>query len=286
MGKTDMADPKVLADFIKWGMKNYPAQHYALIISDHGNGWKGAAEDDSHGTWMKMPTIEEGLKIAEEGTKEKIDVVGFDACLMANTEVAYQLKDRADYMIASEQTEGADGWPYVKIFSGKAIRALQTALRKRIDLDPKDFAIKVVTEAQTHPATNTMSAADLATMPDLTKATDVLADGIMATKTAKDVLKAIARKTQSFYGYKDLGDFCDRIVKSADIKDQALKSAAKGVLDALAKTVIAEEHSSNYAGAHGLTIEIPTYGGTSSDYGELAFAKDSKWKKAMDHMNS
>lgn len=33
-------DPKTLSDFIEWGIKNYPAQRYMLVLWSHGSGWK------------------------------------------------------------------------------------------------------------------------------------------------------------------------------------------------------------------------------------------------------
>ncbi len=33
-------DPRSLRDFIVWGIENYPAQHYAVILWNHGTGWK------------------------------------------------------------------------------------------------------------------------------------------------------------------------------------------------------------------------------------------------------
>jgi hypothetical protein len=39
LGETDMGDPHVLEDFIKWGIKNYPGEHYLLVVWNHGNGW-------------------------------------------------------------------------------------------------------------------------------------------------------------------------------------------------------------------------------------------------------
>jgi hypothetical protein len=39
LGETNMGDPRVLEEFIKWGVMNYPAQHHLLVIWNHGNGW-------------------------------------------------------------------------------------------------------------------------------------------------------------------------------------------------------------------------------------------------------
>lgn len=40
VGPVNTGDPSVLSDFIVWGVTNYPAQHYGLVIWGHGSGWK------------------------------------------------------------------------------------------------------------------------------------------------------------------------------------------------------------------------------------------------------
>lgn len=44
-GPVNMSDPHTFADFITWGVQPYPAQHYMVVVSDHGVGWKGAVQD-------------------------------------------------------------------------------------------------------------------------------------------------------------------------------------------------------------------------------------------------
>jgi len=39
LGETNMGDPGVLKDFIKWGIAHYPAKHFLLVVWNHGNGW-------------------------------------------------------------------------------------------------------------------------------------------------------------------------------------------------------------------------------------------------------
>jgi hypothetical protein len=39
LGETNMGDPNVLQDFLSWGAKNYPAEHYMVVIWNHGAGW-------------------------------------------------------------------------------------------------------------------------------------------------------------------------------------------------------------------------------------------------------
>ena len=39
LGAVNTGDPKSLSDFIKWGVKSYPAEHYLLVLWNHGQGW-------------------------------------------------------------------------------------------------------------------------------------------------------------------------------------------------------------------------------------------------------
>jgi len=39
IGKVNTGDPKCLIDFIHWGVKTYPAEHYLLVLWNHGQGW-------------------------------------------------------------------------------------------------------------------------------------------------------------------------------------------------------------------------------------------------------
>ena len=39
IGEVNTGDPKRLNEFIEWGIKTYPARHYALVLWNHGQGW-------------------------------------------------------------------------------------------------------------------------------------------------------------------------------------------------------------------------------------------------------
>ncbi|MCL5773229.1 MAG: clostripain-related cysteine peptidase [Firmicutes bacterium] len=282
LGDVNMSDPKVLADFIKWGMKNYPAEHYMLILSDHGGGWEGAIQDEGSGGWMSIDDIKQGIKMAQDETGKKVDVLGFDACLMASTEVGYELKNQAKYMVASEETEGADGWPYTRILTSKTLKNIQNVLRKKIDLPPEELAKKIVRDSESDQGTiSTLSALDMSKMDTVAKAADNLAGQIIKTDTSKGILKDIARGTESFNGFKDLYHFAEQITSSDKIKDEELKKSAQEVVDVLKNTVLAEQHSDKYPNAHGLTVELPSWGSPSPEYKKTDFAKDTKWEDAL-----
>jgi len=108
----DMSNPATLTKFIVDTVKKFPADNVALILNDHGGGFTGAMADDSDGGFMSTPQLKQAIADAEKQTGKKLDIVGFDACLMAETEVAHALKDNAKILLASEESEGGPGWTY------------------------------------------------------------------------------------------------------------------------------------------------------------------------------
>ncbi|MBI3845525.1 MAG: helix-hairpin-helix domain-containing protein [Planctomycetes bacterium] len=116
VGDTDAGRPEPLANFGKWAVENYPADHYALVIWNHGAGWSGVSYDDNSHHGMDLPEVRQACEgicdaITKAGGKH-IDVIDFDACLMATVEVAYELRDVCDYLASSQETEPGDGMPY------------------------------------------------------------------------------------------------------------------------------------------------------------------------------
>ena len=287
LGQINMSDPRTLSEFIQWGMKKYPAQNYMLLISDHGAGWAGAVEDESHDGWMTLPDIRKAMEDAKDKTGRKIDIVGFDACLMGQSEVAYELKDVANYMVASEESEGAGGWPYHNILAKDVLNNFSTALMMKVELGPAEVA-KFIVRASAMDKENipTISAVDLNKMNNVGEATKQLTQAIIDTDTPRPVLKTIIRKTQNFEGFKDHYDFCRRIVLSKDVKDEKLKKAAQKVMDEVYSAVILEEHSQQYPDAQGLSINIPSYNMTpSKEYKATRFAKDTNWDQAIESLS-
>ncbi|MBM3463405.1 MAG: hypothetical protein FJX76_15000 [Armatimonadetes bacterium] len=284
LGSTNMSDPASLADFVEWGIKNYPSEHVMVVLSDHGDGWKGALQDYSHNGWMDLKNIREGLEEAQRRTGKKIDVLGFDACLMASTEVAHELKDTADYLIASEETEGVDGWHYTNLLNPNLLKNLKQMQMLKINVEPRELAVLGVRSAEAKQGVlPTMSAVDMAKVPGVVAAVDRLGRAIVNTTDDVGILKDISSETQEFTGYKDAYDFAGRVQTSVRVKDMELRRAAREVKDAVRQAVIAEEHSDEYPNAHGLTLEISRWG-TPSGYTDTKFGQETSWPQALDKL--
>jgi hypothetical protein len=114
VGETNTGDPNTLADFALWAMTTYPAEHYALVIWDHGGSWLGVATDDSaENDDISLLELDEALqKIIRESGVEKLDLIGFDACLMGAFEVYRTIAPYARYGVGSAELIPGYGWDY------------------------------------------------------------------------------------------------------------------------------------------------------------------------------
>jgi len=130
LGEINMADGEVLTDFVTWAAKQYPADHYVLILSDHGTGWPGGWTDEDNGSrpkdvlidgWNDMLYLNElddtFAEIRKRTGIEKFDIIGYDACLMSSLEVISMTAAYADYTVLSQETEPSMGWAYNAILS-------------------------------------------------------------------------------------------------------------------------------------------------------------------------
>lgn len=117
LGQMNMGDPRTLRDFITWSIPEYPAENYAIILWDHGNGIRGFGMDDIFGDYLTIREMEEAFSQGKQETGEVFEFIGFDACLMATYEVALWLGPFAHYLVSSEEVEPGWGWDYKSILS-------------------------------------------------------------------------------------------------------------------------------------------------------------------------
>ena len=103
----NMGDPESLSFFLSYIERKYSYDRLFLIFIGHGQAYTGMLFDQNHG--------DDGLSI-EELTKavgsRDICLIGFDSCMMGCLEVLSALSPSASYIIASEETEPEEGWPY------------------------------------------------------------------------------------------------------------------------------------------------------------------------------
>ncbi len=300
LGEISMADPQNLVNFADFVFDVYPAEHYLLILWDHGRGFEPPRRDllqdeDPTEKWMDVPTLGEALRTIKSHLSRPLDIVGFDACLMGMLEVAYEIRDTASYMVASENYEWGPGWDYQL--------ALEPLL-EHPETSPVDLAqglVSAFAEEYAEDEDSTLAAVDLTQILSVRQALDALVlaleNSAQNDPTVYDLLTGIVfDQVQRFddgvvWGISaDDDSFVDlyhliSLIKSA-INIPAVQTEAQLVLDALQQAVLSSWYSSaSVANAHGLSIWYPNpnlYVGGEweylwTHYQDLAFAKDSKW---------
>ena len=247
---------------------------------------RAICSDDGSG--HSLDTVELGRVIAK-GAKtigQKFDVLGMDACLMSNIEVAYQVRDHVRYIVASEENEPAEGWPYDRILSRLAANPGMTAaeLARNIVADYVDWYRDRDTAEDI-----TQAALDLSRLASLTTPLDAFAERLAADMSISypDIWRA-QRKSARFWHNTlwDLGHFCEVLEDTSTTA--GVRDAARAVVDALApgngQFVLAESHlGTKVEHCMGVTIYlVPPITSISRYYGELDFSQNHPWMKMLE----
>lgn len=337
----NMGDPNSLRDFVVWGMTAYPADRYAVVLWNHGTGWKeddiyafakqkqmrvaaeqgevrgavsrslddefgrsrigggfflksaaqvigvddpdtrGICYDDGSMDFLDNAEMKRALAEAQAQAGARIDLLGMDACLMSMFEVAYQMKDQADYLVASQELEPLAGWPYDKVLG---------ELVKNPDIATADLAkhiVKVYGESLLGGTRGVMqgitqAAIDLRAVTPVAAALKNLAAQLKRTLEAGDpfIDSAFFRAGAgvlrfSDKDYADLGDYLAQLQRwyagpDQDVKD-AIERAVAVLRDADRTPVLASVAGgpSPIERATGLSIYLPQMNRYSAFYDGL-----------------
>jgi len=113
VGLRNMGNAGTLSSFIDFGMLNFPAQKYGLILWDHGGGSISGYGHDEHFGNDNMTLLDLNYALQQsEVSHTKLEFLGFDTCLLGTVEMAVIAADYAKYLIASEDLIPGDGWDY------------------------------------------------------------------------------------------------------------------------------------------------------------------------------
>lgn len=277
--EANMGDPATLGAFVDFTLRKFPAEHYVLVLWDHGNDVSGICWDENPQDHLTHAEVVSAL------SDHHIDVLATDACLMAMVEVAYEYNHYGldiDYLVGSENYVPVAGIPYDTILTGFNQNPAMTEL-EAVQMIVHDFA--AFYEPRPH-----FSGGVMATMSaiDITKMDEVVADlagftqALMVDIEGNHDLISRARGEGNLpwseYGwdqYVDLPTFVEYIVETTD--DLAVRSAGEAVLFSLSEAIVALGNSEpmNSAGAQGMGIWFPAsyhmmYG--FADYRIMAFA--------------
>ncbi len=118
LGSQSLAAPHMLSDFVLWATTHFPAQHYALILWNHGDGVNGYGLDTStagQNSLLHLTDLQQAYQTIRSQLAQPLDIVVYDACLMASIEVAEVTATLANAMSASAELEPGHGIDYAHL---------------------------------------------------------------------------------------------------------------------------------------------------------------------------
>ena len=258
-----MGESSTLADFLKWGVKNYPAANMGMILWDHGGGSiAGVCFDELfNNDSLSLGEIDSALSDVYGEMTDNFEFMGFDACLMGAIECAHVLANYANYMYASEEVEPGSGWDYVTIGS---------FLSENGDADGAQLG-KVTCDsfyescaAEGEEADCTLSVIDLSALDSFLEEFNNFAVKLYENTDGKDnteMLSKVARAINSSAnyggntpneGYTNMVDLGDMIKNAGSVFGD--DSDAASVLDSI---VVYMRNGKNKQGATGLSTYYP-----------------------------
>ena len=312
-----------ILNFVDWCVDekkaNKKAHKYALIFSGHGFGFQSISflKDDSSNYYMTLRKFRVSLeKICKEILeRDKIDLIGFDCCVMGMLEVGYEIHSYAETMIASEGSIPNAGWTYGNILGDLVCTSADPATGQVAKKFVSDF-INSQKEYAVAGISVDMSAWDLSKVGHVVSAANKLGElllrGLLKKSNVYEPLRSALLKahleSQSYMFEQnvDLKDFCGLLLdatkylesdETVSLKGEKegnfvakLKEGCKKVMDAVDSCILESGFSGGvYQFSNGIAIFFPwtfqTYLFSEKSYEGLNFARNGggNWNAFLLH---
>jgi hypothetical protein len=222
---------------------------------------RGVSYDDS--TQNHIDTIDIPRAVDLEsvlGTGRKWDDLIFDASLMQMLEVAYEIRDKAAYIVGSEESPPGAGYPYDRFLAN---------LASNPDESPLDFAKDIAQQtidSYGSSSGTTQSVLDASKVAAIVPAVDALGQALYNVKNQYGSQIVSARENAESYAYPenhDLLDFIRYLTQPASgttvipVPDPAVLTAANQVNQAVNAAVLKNVNGSQHPHSNGLAIFLP-----------------------------
>lgn len=227
-------DPEFFNSVLSEIKNRYQAKHYGLIFSSHGSGWlpesyyyspKDKTKSDilrSIGSQYDISAAnarEMDIRKFAEAIPMHLDYMILDCCLMGCVEVAYEVKDKCSYFVASPTEILTDGLDYVNI-PGRL-------LSSKPDLEGVCLDYYSLYEKRSNPSA-TISLVDCSMLTELSR---IAADIISAHREEIEALdrnriQSYARRSRPyFYDFRHILESCGATQQELELLDSALEKA-------------------------------------------------------------
>lgn len=261
----DTGDPRHLVSFLAWGRKTFPSERLGLILWNHGYGWrpydldavrrthapKGKIPrepllirgqplapaayigfDEGQATVGTLDMPELGKALAKGlGRNRRLDLIGFDACLMSQLEVAYQVKNHTHVLLGAEESMPGFGLPYNRVLPILVENPTLAAAKIARRIADRFLASIPPDEARAGWDQAVLLTRDIKKLARMTHRFGM--ELTMSFRKDPRTVRRIAKTVQRYAvpDYADLGDIAFQVTQVIDTP--SVQVAAKDVLDAL-----------------------------------------------------
>jgi hypothetical protein len=219
-----------LRSFLAFCRNRYPAKRFALFILGHG---VVVGNDiflyDEHATQHSISLTELGQVLREfkaDIDESEFELVSFHSCSVSSLEVAFELQDTANYMLASQGPAFVGNWPYRSIL----IRIFNDLVREGSNINVKRMFERIfklcffnAVDFLLAGYSFQLTLCDLRRVSCIGPAIANLVKELVAglenkCDITKDVILLAHLKSQSFFQemYTDLYDFCFCITQKVE----------------------------------------------------------------------
>ena len=253
----DESSLKQFLDYLRDGYVDFDQRF--LVFWDHGNSYKGFGNDTNfNGDALTFDEISGAFRSSRP---DNLDLIGFDACLMASVEVAKVFEPHARYMIASEETVPGHGWLWstvIRLYAQE--ESIVEAGKRMVD--------NFVQDVHHYEATGkTFSLLDLTGYDDLIAALNPVlsayGDQLLHNDAYSNSLIVGATKAQSFGVSErensrssiDLKHFTQLL--SENLADADIRTSLSELTDAVERFVVHANHDGSRPNSFGVAIDAP-----------------------------
>ena len=259
-----IANPSNLTEFLKWASQ-YEAKHrclflwghgYELLLNDDpaspprgsqshcpsGNGMKetrrgenseGSSLDAASRNYLAPKNLKKALQDAKKSIGT-LDMIGIDACSMSLVELAIELSDCGDFLIASQEDVPDASFPYDQFllklqgYDRNDVEGISTAIPRLYAQAYQDYVITHGTGMKEI----TLTSLRLKNVTTVTEPLSKLAKALLSSASDPVIQRTIlaARKASRDFAlglFVDLRDFCLQL--SVNLDDSELRSACQEV---------------------------------------------------------
>ncbi|MBT9582413.1 membrane protein insertion efficiency factor YidD [bacterium] len=267
---------QTLSEFLSWGMEEFPARRYAVIVQSP--------------VALSAVSLQESLQQAHQRTGKDVDLLALDSSAMQQSEVAYQLREQASVLVASQGKTTAEVFPYAEALA---------VLKSNPKMSPQQLGSQLVQQQAKKSRVTVQTAVDLAAQRALGEAVRTAVHTMIEEKVPADLIYTSMMRVRAIeaddpskdaFDLRDLSAFLSNLSGDPRLTSERAREALENALKAQQETLLAHHSGGNHTlwgNARGASVYMPWQAPTSEtrlEYQALDWDRDTGWDNLLDYI--